>query len=194
MSVHTPLTREALRPLVGLPVHVTGRLARTGGVKVGRHDLITLLLSEIIAAPGIDIEHAWVRFGPTGSARIQKLRRRLDPGLTVRLDAKVSMYETDGVPRLGLAAPHNAEVLVGGKWKLIIRGIERYGGDDYDDELYEDTLFEITRAEQQAVMTALRECPGRDAACEQMLLAYWVRGELVSERQLAHARRFLCSP
>ncbi|TDE87383.1 hypothetical protein [Deinococcus sp. S9] len=189
-----PLTRDELRPYVGLPVHVEARLVRVGA-KPLRGDVMqhTLLIGDLAVTGGMRIDHAWLKFGPTGSARIQKLRPKLTEGTPVRLDAKVAMYVTEGVPRLGLTGPHNAEVRLRGRWRLLVRGIEKYVTDDWEDELLDDALYEDEREAQRPVLEALLACPGRDRAAQQMLDAYFIRGELVSERQLAHARRLLCS-
>lgn len=190
-ALSTPLVRDALRPYVGLPVHVTATLERVGAKPVG-HEIQHTLLIRDITCDGVEIEHAWLKFGPTGSARIAKLRDKIWPGQTpLRCEAKVAMYVTDGVPRLGLSGPHNAEIMIGNKWRCLVRGIERYPTDDYDDELYEEDLYDSEREAQATVLAALRDCPGRDKAAEQMLAAYWCRGELVSDRQLAHAMRLL---
>lgn len=191
-----PLTREELRPYVGLPVHAEGRLVRVGAKPqrgVGSELQHTLLLGSLTVTGGVLIEHAWLKFGPTGSARIHKHRKHLTEGTLVRLDAKVALYETGELLRLGLTGAHNVEVQIGGKWRCVVRGIEKYTTDDWEDGLYETELFEGERARQRPVLEALREHPGLGRAERQMLQSFFVRGELVSERQLAHARRILCS-
>lgn len=189
----TPLTREELRPSVGLPVAVQARLVRVGARPLRGEVQHTLLLEDLTVSPGVQIEHAWIKFGPTGSGRIARWRMQMRPGDPLTLKAKVAMYVTGGVPRLGLTGPHDVVMWIQGKRRCIVKGIERYATDDFEDDLYEEVLYEDEREQQRPVLEALLSRPGRDRAAQQMLDAFFVRGELVSERQLAHARRLLCN-
>ena len=185
----SPLTRDELLPHLGLPVHVQARIARVGAVSRRGSVYQTLLINQITVSPDVEIDHAWLTFGPTGSARIIRLRRAIENDCPIRLDAKVAPYATDGLIRLGLADPHNAEVQVAGRWKCLIRGIEPRLGDNYLDHHLDDDLFSAEREHQRPVAEALRALPRPDKAARQMLSAYWLRGELLSAKQLAHAQR-----
>lgn len=192
--------RQELLMMIGQPVHVRATLSRLGSLpgRPDREEYATALLSDIhldgVRAP---ISHAWIRLGPTGSARARKLRLRNVP---VEMDAIVIAYrggDSGQDIRLGIGEVSNFIAFHRGRWRTVARGresVETDRGERISQSYVDDMLADLLHREQEEVMKELRAYAAShriDRAVQAALERYFARGKPVTPGQLRHAALIL---